>query len=257
MRRGIRGKLSEIISSLRGDQTEPLALMRAIWDRIRRDVVAIGGGRSDIPYARVKVSIFAEDEARVRVFKARLEESRKLEKFLREKLKDEACVTAGKFRVGVGFVYERPAAWGSDIFSVAPESDGACSKGAPAQLLVLKGTARRKRYKVEKRRTYIGRLKEVKDAGGRTVRLNDVVFEDTGDKINTSVGRLHACIDFDESEESFTLQDTGGETGTHIERGGHLIEVQVNQRVRLRDEDNIHLGRALLQIRLASKDTAR
>ncbi len=46
------------------------------------------------------------------------------------------------------------------------------------------------------------------------------------------------------------LEDTGGSTGTRIERRGEFIEVQVNQRVGLKDGDVIHLGRALIQFKL-------
>jgi hypothetical protein len=87
----------------------------------------------------------------------------------------------------------------------------------------------------------------VKDIDRRIVRRNDVVFEDNGDKINTSVGRLHACIEFDEEKNRFILEDTGGSTGTRIERRGEFLDVQVNQRVGLKDRDVIHLGRALIQ----------
>src|SRR5207302_1402596 len=125
-------------------------------------------------------------------------EDRKLQNFIREKLKEENCESADKFAVSVDYVYTRPNAWGKNIFSITPETrSGADVNHQNARLVILKGKTAKRKYKIGKKRIHIGRLKDVKDLDGRIVRRNDIVFEDSGDRINTSVGRLHACIEFD------------------------------------------------------------
>lgn len=247
MRKGLKEKIDDLKDAFRRDQTEPLVLMRSVWQRISKDVVSLGGGKLNLPYSAVKVAILAQSEGQKNIFKAALEQDRRLEKFLREKLREENCDAADRFRVAVDFVYTRPNAWGKNVFSVVPDLISNVDKTPSARLVILKGKAGKKQYKIEKRRTYIGRLKDVKDVDGRIIRRNDIVFEDSGDKTNTSVGRLHACLEFDTERNRFTLEDTGGSTGTRIERHGDFLDVQVNQRVSLKDRDVIHLGRASIQ----------
>jgi hypothetical protein len=195
----------------------------------------------------VTVAILVQDEGQKHVFSAALEKDRALEKFVREKLTEENCEGANRFHVGMNFIYTRPESWGKELFAVVPDSVHAVNETQTAMLTILKGKAEKKKYRISKRRTYIGRLREVKDADGRTVRRNDVVFEDTGDKVNTSVGRLHACIESDNERKGFLLEDTGGCTGTRLERDGEFRDVQIGQRVRLRNGDIIHLGRAAIR----------
>jgi DNA repair exonuclease SbcCD ATPase subunit len=250
MSKGVRNKLSDLLGVFQKDQGEPLVLMRLVWRRISGDVVSVGSCQVNLPYTSVKVAILAETEGQRNSFKAALERDRKLEKFLREKLREERCEAANQFRASIEFVKTRPDEWGDNIFSVIPDALAHGNEIRAARLLVLAGQTTKTRYSIKKRKTYIGRLKEVKDIDRRIVRRNDVVFEDNGDKINTSVGRLHACIEYDEEKNRFILEDTGGSTGTRIERHGEFLDVQVNQKVALKDRDVIHLGRASIQFAL-------
>jgi hypothetical protein len=250
MSKGVRNKLNGLLGAFQKDQREPLVLMRAVWHQLSRDIVSVGSSKVNLPYSRIKVAILAESATQEKLFKAALERERNLERFLREKLREERCEAASQFRASLEFVRTRPNAWGENIFFITSDAVAHGNDAPAARLVVLAGQANKKRFRIQKRKTYIGRLKEVKDIDRRIVRRNDLVFEDTGDKINTSVGRLHACVEFDEEKDRFILEDTGGSTGTRIERRDGFIDVQVNQRVGLKDGDVIHLGRASIQFKL-------
>lgn len=247
MNKGLRENINHLVDALRRDESEPLVLMRSIWRKISKDVVSLGSGKLIVPYSRVTVAVLVHDDAQKNVLMAVLEKDRALEKFVREKLTEENCKGANRFHLDMNFVYTRPDSWGTELFAVVPDNVHAVNETKSAILTIVKGKAEKKKYRIEKRRTYIGRLREVKDADGRTVRRNDVVFEDTGDKVNTSVGRLHACIESDDERKGFLLEGTGGCTGTRLERDGEFRDIQISQRVRLRDGDIIHLGRAAIR----------
>jgi hypothetical protein len=232
------------------DQHEPLVLRRMIWSELSQALFTNEKGKVILPYTRLKIFVFVENETRKARFAAGLVEDRSLEKFLREKLKEEKCISSDKFRVTIEFVNERTSDFGKNIFYLAPETESATGNKPIAGLTILEGSTKKTRYKIEKKRTYIGRLDAVKDITGKVVRRNDVIFEDTGDKINTSVGRLHALIEFDDEKSVFTIQDTGSTTGTRIERESEFLDVLPYQKVNLRDGDILHLGRAAIRFQV-------
>ena len=123
-------------------------------------------------------------------------------------------------------------------------------------LEVIKGSAEQSVYRISKDRLLIGCLPKVRDREGRLVRINNVVFPDTGNEINATVGDMHARIWFDFKRREFRVMDESSLYGTRIVRGGHTIEVPAeNPRgVGLRSGDAIYFGQACLGFRLIKKE---
>jgi hypothetical protein len=90
------------------------------------------------------------------------------------------------------------------------------------------------------------------DREGRIVRRNDVVFLESDEEINCSVGRTHARIWFDSEKNEFFILDEGSRYGTRILRGGSVIEVPAGEPegVRLQSGDEVYCGQACLRFTL-------
>ena len=112
---------------------------------------------------------------------------------------------------------------------------------------MVKGTAERAEYTLDKTRTNIGRLPELTDSSQRVVRRNDIVFEEGVDEINATVSRKHAHILRDAGE--YLLLDDRSEFGTSIFREGRPIELVKGGRrgEKLRPGDEIYFGRACMR----------
>ena len=123
-------------------------------------------------------------------------------------------------------------------------------------LEVIKGSAEQSVYRISKDRLLIGCLPKVRDREGRLVRINNVVFPDTGNEINATVGDMHARIWFDFKRREFRVMDESSLYGTRIVREGHTIEVPAeNPRgVGLRSEDAIYFGHACLHFRIIKNE---
>jgi hypothetical protein len=118
--------------------------------------------------------------------------------------------------------------------------------------VITKGAAEQPEYRMKKERILVGRLPEVLDREGRLIRRNDLVFLDSGDDINSTVGRIHARIWFDSESREFCIMDEVSRYGTRIIRDGRSIEVpEGNQRgVRLRSGDEIYFGQACVGLEI-------
>ncbi len=123
-------------------------------------------------------------------------------------------------------------------------------------LEVIKGSAEQSVYRVTKDRLLVGCVPKVRDREGRLVRINNVVFPDTGNEINATVGNMHARIWFDFKRREFRVMDESSLYGTRIVREGHTIEVPAeNPRgVGLRSEDAIYFGQACLRFRMIKNE---
>ncbi|MBN2319275.1 MAG: FHA domain-containing protein [Acidobacteria bacterium] len=119
-------------------------------------------------------------------------------------------------------------------------------------LEIIKGSAEQSVYRITKDRLLVGCLSKVQDREGRLVRINNVVFPDTGNEINATVGDMHARIWFDFKRQEYRVMDESSLYGTRIVREGHTIEVPPeNPRgVGLRSGDEIYFGQACLRFRL-------
>ena len=124
------------------------------------------------------------------------------------------------------------------------------------RLIVLQGGASQPDIALDKPRTNIGRTLDVYRTQGLS-RRNHLAFVE-GDEIGGTVSREHAHIlrDADTGEyrvfnDRFYARDQGEACNVWIIREGASQEVHRNTRgVKLRDGDELHLGRAILQFRL-------
>jgi hypothetical protein len=113
----------------------------------------------------------------------------------------------------------------------------------------IKGITEKPGYALNKSRILLGRSPEVLDREGRIVRRNDVVFLESDEEINRSVGRTHARIWFDPEKNDFFVLDEGSRYGTRILRGGSVIEVPAGEPegIRLQSGDEVYCGQACLR----------
>lgn len=124
-----------------------------------------------------------------------------------------------------------------------------------ALLQPINARAFRDHYLIIKKKTHLGRNRNVFSARGELVVRNDFPFARTGDPINKSLSRQHARIEFDNG--GFNLIDCGSRRGTFIQRfkkGWQEILVDTGQGVRLEDRDIIRMGSALLAFELVKSE---
>ena len=83
--------------------------------------------------------------------------------------------------------------------------------------------------------------------------VRGTAFADNGDEINSTVGRAHATVFFDEEKGDYRIADEASRYGTRIFRENRSIEVPPGKSsgVKLRPGDEIYLGRASLTFRLS------
>lgn len=97
----------------------------------------------------------------------------------------------------------------------------------------------------------IGRVAEIHGRDGRMIRRNQIVLD--GDSASATVSRMHARIHGTRERGSmtFTLFDEGSQRGSVVVRGGrpHKV-VQGPGGFRLKDGDELYLGKVRLQFRL-------
>jgi hypothetical protein len=234
------------------DNSEPLAIRRAVCDELGGELVALGEGRKIFPYDQVMVELYASDDKQQLIYESSFLDGRQLESSVREHLQQEGCSMTDNVRLEINIVREHPSDWGRRNFKLnysrdTVQSDKSDLARPSARLIVLSGKAKIKTYRIKKAQTYIGRMEEVIDKHGFPVRRNDVVFLDTEDELNSTVSRTHACLEYDERRRDFFLRDTESRHGTRIERHTQMIEVNGPQAVRLRDGDKLFFGRACIQ----------
>ncbi len=177
---------------------------------------------------------------------------------IQEHLRQQTGSTPANLRVNVSVQVAEPPADAVSVFRIAyrrsalPGTQGETATGK-ARIVVLKGTATRKRYALDKERIYIGRLPQVADKAGRIVRRNDIVFEDNGDKINQSVSRIHATIHRDSQRVEYRVCDDFSAYGTRIVRDGQPYEAPQRRGLKLKDGDEVFFGEACMRFELTDK----
>ena len=117
---------------------------------------------------------------------------------------------------------------------------------------IAKSAAEPASFRASRTRIQLGRMKEVIDRNGQVVRRNDLAFADNGDEVNSTVGRAHATIFFDEETGEYRIADERSRFGTRIFRDSRSIEVPPGKPrgIKLRSGDEIYLGRACLRFSL-------
>jgi hypothetical protein len=232
----------------------PLEIRREILEEVAARI-AIDEGRKLFPFGRIVIRLLPRTDAMRAAFEASFVRDASLKEDVYRRLREARVQSPGNLEIFVQFQEDS-----------APDSSEASARRAfelefvrpdelnkpeipEVTLTVIKGSAEQGTYQMRKERILIGRLSEVLDREGRLVRKNDVAFQDNGDDINSSVGRIHARIWLDLEKRQFRIMDESSRYGTRIMRGGRSIEVPGgNPRgIRLSPGDEIYLGQACVR----------
>jgi hypothetical protein len=217
---------------------------RQILEEIENKVQVVARGKRIFPFARVVVTLVAEEAERRVLLQAAFGE--RLGDDVREAMEGSACELPRGFSVEV-----RTAEAGLHAFEIEYIAEAAPARNEEAvgvgRLIVVKGKTDRGEYSLERARTNIGRMPELTDADHRVVRRNDIVFEEGADEANATVSRKHAHVRLDGG--GYRLCDDGSEFGTRVFRDGRSLEVPKGDRrgEKLRAGDEIYLGRACMR----------
>jgi hypothetical protein len=119
----------------------------------------------------------------------------------------------------------------------------------PAYLITVTGVSSPERYSLAAPRINLGRVEDVYDTSGRTIRHNELFFPEEAHEANPSVSRAHAHIAFDAESGDWRIFDDGSSLGTTLFRGGKRIDVPAHagRGVALRAGDEIYLGQVRLR----------
>jgi hypothetical protein len=237
---------------------------RAIVEEVAGLLVAIGGGRRVLPFGGVGVELLAAtpDERALLESACAGGWSDDLAAELAARLEERGCERRVEVEVLVRDLAEGETAPRPYRLSYRRERVALAEPGAapavvpepkpntvPLRLVVLRGEAEHDSYRFDQDRILIGRLTDVFDGHGLLVRRNDLVFRDDGE-INLTVSREQARIE--RRGDDYWLVDGCSAHGTRIFRDGRPIEVSSRDRrgVRLRNGDEVYLGRAALRCEL-------
>lgn len=237
----------------------PLEQMHAIVDAVAERLEPAGRGTYVFPFNRIKVSVLApsrQDRAR---FAALFDTAPTLHERITTRLRDAGCEPAN-FQIRVTYVEQPAPSWASSDmhleFDRSVPSDvphERLSAPEPIKLTVVQGAAEKPSYSFAAARVNLGRCAEVRDAGNRLVRANDVAFSENGGDPNATVSRRHAHIDYAHDVRQYRIFDDGSAHGTGIVRNGRTIGVPPGSRgVRLRSGDEVVLGEARLRVRIGN-----
>jgi hypothetical protein len=216
------------------------------------------GGRNLFPYNRVTILIRGADEQQASALQG---------DFLREYFENEIRQSLSKseaqypdgLRVGVDVSSERPGKgerWLTVVTSFEEPPAAPKPREVIGKLVVLEGSASAYQIELDKPRTNIGRTLDVYGTAGLS-RRNHLAFAE-GDEISGTVSREHAHVLRDQGTGEYRIfndrvynREKGEACNIWIIRDGLSQEVHRNTRgVRLRDGDEIHLGRAVLRFRV-------
>jgi FHA domain len=253
-------KIQKRIDSVfgRGAARTPLEIRRAILDQVENSIVRDGRAKR-FPFSRITVHFQPEGDHQRAILCAAFLEGKSLEQDIRDLLYHSGCQLHDSLEIALDF--GDPHGAGSAVNSqdrfhlefTRPAEPKPRSKKRhrlpEVEFEVLKGEAEQSVFRVAKTRIHLGRLKEVVDREGQIVRRNDVVFLDSGDEVNSTVGRAHAIVYFDEAKNEFRIVDELSKYGTRIFRESRSFEVPPGKPrgIRLRPGDEIYLGRACLR----------
>lgn len=239
----------------------PMEIRRAVLEDIQSQAVSIGGGRKLFPYNQIEIVLAVSDENERMVLDKVIEAGWHLESAVEDRLKSLGCDPTGALVIKRRFVLEddperQDERFGERRFFIEygqveeESSPPSLPPKLSIQLRVLKGEAEKEHYESSAARIHLGRLSEVYDLEGHLERRNDVAFEDEGE-VNASVSREHATIVLDRTRNCYVIRDNDSAAGTRIFRNGRPIAVSSHRGgVRLRDEDELSLGSALLSVRI-------
>lgn len=228
---------------------EPLELRRDILDAVED---AVERHRSNPAVRGVTVHMHAPDEETKLLFESAIEgDDRPFGDAVRRRLTQAGMRDADRLRVRTRF---HAAGWpyGAEPFAVELHRR---AESASATLTVVHGRAEQEWYLIKSDGPMpIGRTSAVADRRGRVVRQNRIVFahydevEGEARRINRTVSRAHATIDFDETSGDFVIRDDHSTAGTSVVRERFPVPIPVKRRpVPLESGDLIYVGNACLR----------
>jgi hypothetical protein len=234
-----------------------LMVRRQILEQVESRITMDAGGKK-FPYSKVIVWLQPPTEALGKAFKSAFLREGRLRMGILKLLKGANVRYVDPFEVTVELKGDLKL--DSESVSARPmfqldfvRQDPSIEKEVPATILtIVKGSAEQPSYELKKKHILIGRSLEVLDREGHMVRINDVVFLDNGDEINSTVSRAHARIWFDFEKNEFLIMDEISRFGSVVMRENHSIEVPSgNPRgIRLRSGDSVYCGQACLRFEI-------
>lgn len=223
---------------------DPLVLAENICRQVEDKVQVMHKGRKIVPFNSLTVQFYSPDTERQELLRAAFVERNELQTSLREFLMRQEVSDAGKVRVRIEFITDEEPSWADKGFNIIyHKKDPKADQPPPATLTVLEGRTASPQYTL-KLKNKIGRTEEVLDKYGKLVRRNDIIFEDNGDDVNSSVSRIQSRIDYDADQDAYILFDDNSKQGTSIERDGRVLEVSGLRGIGLRNGDVIYIGMA-------------
>ncbi len=236
---------------------EPSAVRREILDQVRSRIIEDSGSRL-FPFETVIVRMTPQTEMQKDIIREALLKKDALKSDILQILQEAKVRYPDEFETRIEFGASRDEDSSQTLTMPLFEVDFikhpvAPNRQAPeTRLQILQGVTEKPAYELNKPRILIGRSSEVLDREGRIVRRNDVVFLETGEEINSSVGRTHARIWFDSARNAFFILDEGSRYGTRILRGGAVLDVPSGEPdgIPLQSGDDVYLGQACLRFTL-------
>jgi len=236
---------------------EPAALRREILDQIRSRILEDGGSRL-FPFGKVIVRMTPQRGTQKDAIREALLNKDALKSDILRMLQESKAQYPDEFEALVEFERSRnggplktPA---GPVFEVDFIRSPVPVNPRPPEmrLQATKGVTEKPEYTLNKPRILIGRSTEVLDREGRIIRRNDVVFLESDEEINNSVGPMHARIWFDGARNAFFILDEGSRYGTRILRGGAVLDVPSGNPdgIELQSGDEVYLGQACLRFTL-------
>lgn len=235
---------------------EPIDVRKQVLRRIDEKIVTIRPGERGFPFKSIRIEFFAADHEQQAVLEDAFVEADRLKSDIEGYIRQQTGAPSVSLRVRVTVQVGPPPADALHNFRIEFQRHeaGAASAGQ-ARLVVLKGTATKKRYPLNKDRVYIGRLPQATDQSGRIIRRNDIVFDDDGDKINQSVSRIHATIRCDLRNGEYRLCDDLSAYGTRIVREGQPYDAPQRRGLKLQNGDEIFFGDACVRFERIAEET--
>lgn len=237
----------KIIGKAVGDtqaDLEPLVLAENICRQVEEKIQVVHKGRKIFPFNSLTVQFYSPDAERQELLRAAFVERNDLQTSLREFLERQEVPDAGRVRVRVEIISDTEPPWADKCFNIIyHKKETNADQPPPATLTVLKGRTARPQYTL-KLKNKIGRTEEVLDRFGKLVRRNDIIFEDNGDDVTSSVSRIQSRIEYDADKDAYILFDDNSKQGTSIERDGRVLEVSGLRGIALRNGDVIYFGMA-------------
>lgn len=214
---------------------EWIEIQRAILEEIEERAQLLPRARRRLPYNQLTVriaAVFVDAEA--------------LQNEIKTHLHGKDIETASDMQIAVEALDNAPpeiAAKGFHITYATRETPKSVMRAV--RFTVLHGDASQSEYEISKNRIHLGRLPEVFDERRRPVRRNDVAFNESAEKPNSTVSRAHAHLEYDPSSGEYRLFDDGSSYGTSVVHQGRLVNVPPAGRgLRVESGDEIYLGQA-------------